>query len=119
MFSNSNFWDKLAVQSYKAILKNKPGTAIIHNNLGLAYLRLKLPQKAVRSFQRAIKLDKTPANTYYHLGCTYEKIGKRAESIRFLTRYSKLTKNDNNNKKKQNKSDVVEKLIKKVQSSSA
>lgn len=90
MLENTQFWDELAIQSYKAILKKNPGESKIHKNLGLAYGRTGRLNKAARSFERAVKYDKDFAEAYYHLGTTYQKLGKKAEAIRSFNKYQKL-----------------------------
>lgn len=89
MFSNRQFWDDLAIQSYKEILKSKPDSPIIHNNLGLAYVRVNKINKAVRSFQRAVKYDKSFTEAYYHLGTALQKMGKKKEAVRAFNNYYK------------------------------
>lgn len=91
---NTKFWDQLVLQSYKILLKRKPDSALIHTNLGLAYVRMKKDNKAVRSFQRAIKCDKAYAEAYYHLGMTYKRMGKIEEALRSFLHYSRLNKKD-------------------------
>ncbi len=90
MFANRQFWDELAVQSYKAILKTKPDSAIIHTNLGLAYVRMGRHNKAVRCFQRAVKCNGHPPEAYYHMGTALQILGKRKEAIRAFSSYTKL-----------------------------
>lgn len=90
MFPNTEFWDELAISSYKQILKKRPNSALIHKNLGLAYVRVGRLNKAVRSFERAIKADKSFTEAYYHLGTTLYKMGKKSQAIRSLTKYAKL-----------------------------
>jgi predicted Zn-dependent protease len=92
MLLNRQFWDELAIQSYLTILKKKPTESMIHNNLGLAYVRINRCNKAVRSFQRAIKHDKNFSEAYYHMGTTLQKLGKRKEAIRAFNNYSKYAR---------------------------
>lgn len=107
MLQNSDFWDQLTIQSYKSILKNKPNCPIAHNHLGLAYVRVKKFNKAIRSFERAIKQDKTLIDIYYHMACTYQKMGKRALAIKFFSKYKKICD-------KKNVPSVVEELLDKL-----
>mgnify|MGYP003990912477 CR=1 FL=1 len=88
---NTRFWDELVIQSYKTILRRKPESALIHTNLGLAYVRVNKDKKAVRSFQRALKYNKKYAEAYYHLGMTYKRLGKIEEALRCFNNYNKLT----------------------------
>jgi tetratricopeptide (TPR) repeat protein len=91
MLHNSEFWDELAIQSYKAILKSKPNDALVHKNLGLAYMRVGKINKAARSFQRAIKANKEFVEAYYHLGTAQQALGRTTEAIRAFKKYKQLT----------------------------
>ena len=108
MFSNRQFWDELAVQSYKAILKERPSSPLVHKNLGLAYVRMGKFNKAVRSFQRAVKCDKDFAEVYYHMGSTLQKMGKRKEAIRAFNNYGKYA--DNRDKLSGVVPDIIDRL---------
>ncbi len=96
--TDTRFWDELAVQCYKDLLKHDPSNALIHNNLGIAYVRMDKLTKAVGCFQRAIKCKKNYSEAYYHLGTLYERLGKKAEAIRCFNLYhktgTKATKHD-------------------------
>lgn len=89
MRSNTHFWDELAIQSYKSLIKKNPQNPLLHKNLGLAYTRVGKLNKAVRSLQRAIKADKDFLEAYYHLGTLYEQLGKKPEAIRAFSNYHK------------------------------
>lgn len=89
MLDNTQFWDELAIQSYKSILKTNANNPLVHKNLGLAYARTGKLNKAARSLQRAVKADKNYLEAYYHLGTIYEKMGKKVEAIRAFSNYHK------------------------------
>lgn len=109
MWSNTQFWDELAIQSYRTILKKSPKNPLVHKNLGLAYMRMNRLNKAARSFQRAIKNNKAYVEAYYHLGTCYERLGKKVEAIRAFNNYNKHIK-----KGQINDSSVVSQIIKKL-----
>jgi tetratricopeptide (TPR) repeat protein len=90
MFSHNAFWDQLAIDSYRAIIKRQPDSVIAHKNLGLAYVRIGRLNKAARSLQRAAKLDSKCAEAQYHLGCVYQSMGKEADAIRAFKKYQKI-----------------------------
>jgi len=92
MASSNNFWDELAIQSYKTLLKKNPNNAKIHNNLGLAYQRTGQTRRAIRAFRKAIRCDASFAEAHYHLGTTYQKSGSVAQAIRCFMQYNKITK---------------------------
>jgi predicted Zn-dependent protease len=102
---DTKFWDELVVQSYKTVLKRKPNSGLVHTNLGLAYVRMDKDRKAIRSFLRAIKFDKTNADAYYHLGTAYQRQGKRTEALRAFANYNKLIR------QKKGRAPMVDKLI--------
>ena len=101
---NQAFWDQLAIDAYKSILKARPNNPKAHFNLGLAYLRTGRANKAIRSFLRSVKHDSASATTYYHLGKTYLQVGKVKESIRYFKHYQKHTS-------KGKSSEMVERLL--------
>ena len=114
MFSNTKFWDDLAIQSYKTLLKHQPDNALLHNNLGLAYVRIKRPNKAIRSFQRAIKYNKDYLDAYYHLGTLYKNLDRAVESKRCFNNYTRLVDEEGCRRvprRKRHNTEMVEKLL--------
>ena len=91
MTASNHFWDDLAIQSYKTLLKKNPNNAKLHNNLGLAYLRTEQFSRAIRAFRKAIRCDKSFAEAHYHLGTTYERAGSVTQAIRSFAQYNKVT----------------------------
>jgi len=83
------FWDNLAIQSYKTLIKKNPNNAKIHNNLGLAYLRVGQTARAIRAFRKATRIDSDYAEAYYHLGTTYQKCGSINQARRSFIKYNK------------------------------
>jgi Flp pilus assembly protein TadD len=59
--SQNNLWDE-AIFRWKKALQADPGSAVAHNNLGVAYEKKGLFQDALREYEAALKID--PANTY-------------------------------------------------------
>lgn len=90
MQSNPRFWDELALEAYKTIVRKNPDCALAHHNLGLAYTRVDRLNKAIRSFQRALKSDPNQAESFYHLGRVYQQTGKEIEAIRCFNNYKKI-----------------------------
>ncbi len=90
MKTETEFWDELAVQSYKKLLKSKPNAAFLHKNLALAYIRQDKENKAIRSLQRAIKHDKEYLEAYYHLGTLYSQQDKPKEARVCFKKYNKI-----------------------------
>lgn len=105
MNTNRLFWDELAIQAYKDILKKNPQCALAHMNLGIAYARVGRSNKGIRSLQKALKIDKSLVDAYYHLGCLYQESGKTVEALRCFKNYERR------HSQKQRKSQVVPTLI--------
>lgn len=105
MFGSTHFWDELAIDSYKRILKEKPKVALAHYHLGLAYLRIGRDNKAIRCFERTVALDKTYANAYYHMGVAHQARGNEAHALRAFKKYNKLMR------EKRQKSEIVEQFV--------
>lgn len=64
-----------------------PRSARGHSRLGYAYLKSGNPNAALRSFERAVRLDHRLSEAYNGLGLVYEKRPKaRYDAIRFYTK---------------------------------
>lgn len=107
---NTRFWDEMAIQSFQAILKEKPNQPKVHCDLGLAFIRVGKVNKAIRSFIRAIKIDKDFADAYYHLGKAYLSEHKEVEACRCFKNYTKLKAQS-----KEDAGEVVSNLIEEIQ----
>lgn len=86
---DTRFWDELAIDSYKSLLKKKPNS-LMYNNLALAYVRINRDNKAIRALQKAIKCDKNFLDAHYHLGVLYQKNNKPDLAKRCFKAYNKL-----------------------------
>lgn len=91
MFENTAFWDKLAIKCYRSLLKDNPKTALILNNLALAYIRTNKLKQAIKYFRKAISVDKQYLDPYYHLGKTFQKMGQKKQAIYYLKKYEEIT----------------------------
>lgn len=65
-----------SVDYYRAALTKKPNNAGLHNKIGIAELLMQRWQDSKKSFERAIKTDRTFADAYNNLGVIYY-IGKK------------------------------------------
>jgi tetratricopeptide (TPR) repeat protein len=110
MFQDKYFWDQLAIQSYKSLIKKTPDAAFLHQNLALAYVRINKENKAIRSLQRAIKINKNNPDAYYHLGTLYYKEEKFKQAATCFKHYNKLMK-----LKKQPLCPIVESTIQSIE----
>lgn len=75
------------VRSYMEVLKDKPDDVQINTSIGLCYLKLKLYDKALASFEKAIGDDFDNTDTYFYAAVCLLK-GKKA----FLTLKSDIEK---------------------------
>ena len=96
MQASTQFWDQLAIESYKAILKKKPECALVHKHLGIVFMRIGRLNKAIRSFQRAAKYKNDDPEVYYLLSSSYQQCEKNEEAIRCAKKYLNLSKAQKN-----------------------
>ncbi|MDH5443934.1 MAG: tetratricopeptide repeat protein [Gammaproteobacteria bacterium] len=67
---------KLAIKQFNKIIKQQPGLAGPHTNLGIIYLKKKSLDKARQSLEKAIELNKQSTIAYNHLGIVYRNMGR-------------------------------------------
>ena len=89
--ADKNYLD--AIDYYQAALAKNPGNAILMNKIGISQIQLHRFKDAEKSFEHAIKADKTYANAYANLGVVYYEKGSLGKSIRC---YDKAIQLDNN-----------------------
>lgn len=87
---NKQFWDELAIESYKNIIKFKPQNPIFFNNLGLAYQRVGNDKKAIAAFRKAIRCDRNFPDAHYHLANALKNSGQREAAQKSFATYQKL-----------------------------
>ncbi|MBI4689372.1 MAG: tetratricopeptide repeat protein [Nitrospirae bacterium] len=75
---------------FSKIVKESPGLAIGHNNLGNEYLRKGFTDQAVEQFRIAIRLRPNYPRPYYNLGKTYRFIGQTGAAIEYFNYAIKL-----------------------------
>lgn len=61
--------------------------------LGVAYLELDKPQKAMEQFQEALKIAPTDADAHYQLGITYRRLDRLEEAVRSLKKATSFVPN--------------------------
>jgi len=84
---------EIAVKHLNNALEIDPGSAVGHNQLGVAYEKLGKIDKAVASFNRAIKIKPDYAFGYFNLGATYlwaDKIKPAREALEISLRLEPL-----------------------------
>ncbi len=67
------------------------GTAAF--NLGIALEDLARPAEAADAYEQAIAADPNFADAYFNLARLYERAGKRAAALRYLSKYRQLSRN--------------------------
>ena len=90
MFKDTEFWDQLAINTYKSLLKKNPDTSFLHQNLALAYMRTNKTNKAITSLKRAIKCDNKNIDAYYHLATFYYQTKQYRQALIQFKKYKKL-----------------------------
>jgi len=77
-----------AVREYEAFLKRHPDIADVRSNLGAAYVRLGLLDKAISQYQRALALDNAadPTTVRFNLALAYYKAARLPEAVESLSR---------------------------------
>ena len=98
METNCTFWDELAIQSYKSLLKKNPNNANIYRNLGIVYMRSGRISRAMTYFKKSIKCDKNIVEVYYHLGKAYLLCNDQKNAIKYFNKYAKIKEKNNDNK---------------------
>lgn len=75
-----------AVGEYKNALVLDPGDGVIHNNLGVAYLKLGMMEDAPRSWEEALRLNPDDRMAVHNLAGYYLATGRKKEAEKFLER---------------------------------
>ncbi|MDA8082693.1 MAG: tetratricopeptide repeat protein [Nitrospiraceae bacterium] len=72
--SRNDIWTE-SVTLWEATVKGSPNKSRPHNNLGDAYERIGLTERAISEFSTALKISPNDAGAHYNLGFVYEKYG--------------------------------------------
>lgn len=73
-----------------AVLADSPEHATAWFNLGVALEDERRPGEAIKAYERAIQADRRLADAYFNLARLYERAGKRAAALRYLSKYRLL-----------------------------
>jgi tetratricopeptide (TPR) repeat protein len=65
-----------AIAAYRDAIAVDPARSDAHYDLGLAYLKLEQPEKAVGPFQRALSLDPRSVDAHINLGNAFAFLGR-------------------------------------------
>jgi len=77
-YYNSNQFE-LALEKAKLLMKEFPNVPVLHNFLGLVFVRLQKTKDAIKAYQTAIKLNPKMSIAYSNLGNIYHKVLKDTE----------------------------------------
>ena len=77
-YYNSNQFE-LALEKAKLLMKEFPNVPVLHNFLGLVFVRLQKTKDAIEAYQTAIKLNPKMSIAYSNLGNIYHKVLKDTE----------------------------------------
>lgn len=69
------------IQKLNEMLEATPHDCFLLHALGLEYLKIGEPVKALHAFQKVVDSDEKYVGTYYHLARTYEKLNQQEEAV--------------------------------------
>lgn len=75
---------------YRAAIEARPDDATAWFNLGVALEDQERGKEAIDAYRLSIELDPDGVDAYYNLGHLYERSGRQALAIRYLSRYKQL-----------------------------
>lgn len=79
-----------AIDYYLAALRKSPRSAVLMNKVGMSQLLLRRYKDALKSFDHAIKVDKTYANAYANTAVVYYQQGSYPKSIKYYDKAIQL-----------------------------
>jgi len=80
-----------AERHYRQALREDPRHSTAAFNLGIALEDLDRPGDAIEAYRMAIDADPHLADAHFNLGRLYERTGKKAAALRYLSSYRRLT----------------------------
>jgi len=78
--TDKNYLD--AMDFYQAVLKGAPGNASVLNKIGICQLQMRRDKEAKKSFDRAIRIDRSYADAYNNLGVAYYSLRNYRAAIK-------------------------------------
>jgi tetratricopeptide (TPR) repeat protein len=80
-----------AMRLYAEAIKRAPDDPVAHYDMALALEDQGDPQAAKRYYHRALELEPDFADAHYNLGRLLDQLGQRAQALRHLLAYKRLT----------------------------
>ena len=74
LFANSKKQE--AIDKVNALIKDYPKSSLLLNLVGTFYKSIKMPDKAIQSFENAITIKPDYAEAYNNLGATLQELGQ-------------------------------------------
>ena len=74
LFANSKKQE--AIDKVNALIKDYPKSSLLLNLVGTFYKSIKMPDKAIQSFENAITIKPDYAEAYNNLGATLQELGR-------------------------------------------
>lgn len=71
-----------SLNAFREATEYSPTGQVLHNELGLAYLKEGMDKEALESFQEAVRLHWPSAIPYENLGLALERLGRKDEALR-------------------------------------
>ncbi len=76
----NNYWSE-PIAFYERTLEYAPGSAKVHNNLGILYHQAGKREEGTALFKKAVELDPGYPEAYNNLGNAYKALGKPEEAL--------------------------------------
>ncbi|HUO77326.1 MAG TPA: tetratricopeptide repeat protein [Thermodesulfovibrionales bacterium] len=79
-----------AIETYKHLIKVKPGAGYAYFKMGTAYDRINKPAEAIEAFKKSVQYMPKHAMTYNNMGVAYGKLNKYQDEIAALKKAIQL-----------------------------
>jgi tetratricopeptide (TPR) repeat protein len=85
-YQDKEQWN-LAEDAYRQFVRQVPGSAVGHSNLGIVYVHERRFEDAIGEYQAALKIDPTLSGVYLNLGIAYFQEAKYADATPALEKF--------------------------------
>jgi tetratricopeptide (TPR) repeat protein len=93
-----NAWDRqdyeVALSVFRAVLKENPGFADVHNRVGLCLAMLNRPEDALAAFGQALELNPSYAEAHLNRGIVLTEVARHDEAQKAFDEASRLDTRD-------------------------
>jgi hypothetical protein len=84
----------MAEREFRQVLESDPDNAVVHNNLGNAYLRQGRLKEAMASYKKAVQYDVNLGLAYCNWGYALEALGDVKQAVKLYNIATKVTPGD-------------------------